>query len=176
MQRTAEELVVPVAVRGAPGVCRQRFYLPTENWQSKKLRRSLSILLPVLENEMSLASPWWSHRCRELIKWKKIWARRASPGPRSPATSCVLHLHNIARSILNYVFLSLIAPWKAARAALIPRNHLISSLNSLIVNLQNNHLFLSQHCPSESSCWTSLLCLLTVIIFPLGPSLFWHAE
>lgn len=33
---------------------------------------------------------------------------RASPGYCSPATSWVLCLHNIARSVLNYVFLSLI--------------------------------------------------------------------
>jgi len=47
VQRTDEDPVVQVGVRSALGVCRQRFNLVAEIQQSKELRRSLSLLLPV---------------------------------------------------------------------------------------------------------------------------------
>lgn len=45
------------------------------------------------ENENELIWSCWSHRCRELIEWNKIWAQKASPGLCSPATSYIVHLH-----------------------------------------------------------------------------------
>lgn len=54
IERTVEDLEVHMGARSALGVCRQRFYLVTGIQQRKELRRSLSILLPVPENDTSL--------------------------------------------------------------------------------------------------------------------------